>query len=127
MLAPVAKCVMRDGRVTRRTRCRLTGKQKITDYAQDLERGKILRCELPDGEVVELMLVHLAHQEGQPYALLNVSGYKAGLIYSMLPDASRSREAGYAVDRDWLIANWSSWGCFECPLERVYMVDIREG
>ncbi|WP_295928462.1 Imm45 family immunity protein [uncultured Xanthomonas sp.] len=60
------------------------------------------------------------------YALLNVSGYKAGLIYSILPDGSRPRETGCAVDCEWLIANWNKWCYFECPLEWVYVVDARE-
>lgn len=59
-------------------------------------------------------------------ALLNVSGYKAGLICSILP-GSRPRETGCAVDREWLIANWNKWCYFECPLERVYVVDALEG
>ena len=49
------------------------------------------------------MLVVLPSQQN---ALLVATGYKAGLVPQVLPP-----EAGPtgALDRDWLIANWTKW------------------
>lgn len=70
------------------------------------------------------MVIELHHKDERRYALLNLTGYKAGLIYAILPkDSQPSNEEGYAIDKDWLISNWSKWGYFNYPIEKVQIIE----
>lgn len=43
--------------------------------------------------------------------VMTVTGYKAGLILSVCPSASKPD--GYrGLSADWLIANWDDWFCY---------------
>ena len=87
-----------------------------------MERGAVLRCfgSYPYEEIVDFMIVELPFNGRREYALMVISGYKAGLIFVILPDESYVfGENGGGVNVEWLRANWSKWGYFECPVEQV--------
>ena len=89
---------------------------RLNEYGKDLSRGKVLRCKgsYPYEESVDFMIVELP-DEKENYALMVISGYKAGLVYSRLPGESiPAGNDGYALGLDWLKSNWSKWGYFGC-------------
>jgi hypothetical protein len=88
----------------------------LTDWPEaQIYSGTVLRFPAiaPYEDWVDFMLVVLPTQEN---ALLVATGYKAGLVPQVLPP-----EAGPtgALDRDWLIANWSKWVFPPTPAQRV--------
>lgn len=98
-------------------------KQKLLDLNRNIERGAIIHCNTSKEDYLDFMVIEINQQDGLHYALLNLTGYKAGLIYAILPkDSLPSEEEGYAIDKDWLISNWSKWGYFECPVDKVYIL-----
>ena len=97
---------------------------KLNEYNKDLARGEILRCKgkYPYEESVDFMIVELPSEKEVAYALMVVSGYKAGLVYSFLPQESIPvSNDGYAINLSWLKSNWASWGYFDCPWDDVYI------
>jgi hypothetical protein len=91
----------------------------LTDWPEArIYSGMVLRFPAiaPYEDWVDFMLVVLPSQVN---ALLVTTGYKAGLIPQILPP-----EAGPtgALDRDWLLANWSKWVFPSTPVDRVYVV-----
>jgi hypothetical protein len=102
----------------------LEGAQLI-EYQGDLERGAILRCKgkYPYEEYVDFMLTEYHENAARQYALVVISGYKAGSVYVVFPEESVPKEnSGYALDITWLRDNWGKWGYFDCPLTDVYLV-----
>lgn len=98
---------------------------KLLDFDKNLERGSILRCKgkTPYETYVDFMVIESYHEELLRYSLLVLSGYKAGLTYTVLPQESIPNEnEGYAVNVEWLKENWNEWGYFDCPLNDVYIV-----
>jgi hypothetical protein len=98
---------------------------KLINTKNNLERGAILKCKgnPPYEAFVDFMVTELSIDEKTVYALLVVSGYKAGLIFSILPDESVPEEnEGYAISSNWLRDNWGKWGYFDCPLQDVYLL-----
>ncbi|WP_349816621.1 Imm45 family immunity protein [Acidovorax sp. SUPP3334] len=99
---------------------------KLIDYTGNLSRGMILRCrgKVPYEKIVDFMIVESGRATSPSYSLMVSSGYKAGLVYSVLPDESiPSEDDGYAVNLSWLKMNWGKWGYFECPLNEVYVLE----
>jgi hypothetical protein len=99
---------------------------KLNECTNDLTRGEILRCKgkVSYEEFVDFMIVELSCEKIRGYALMVVSGYKAGLVYSYLPQESIPLgDGGYAVNVSWLKLNWAIWGYFDCPLDEVYLLD----
>ncbi|WP_107178656.1 Imm45 family immunity protein [Paracidovorax avenae] len=97
---------------------------RLLDYTHNIERGKIIRCHPSNEDRLDFMVIELHHKDELRYALLNVTGYKAGLIYVILPkDSQPSNQEGYAIDKDWLLSNWSKWGYFNCPIEKVQIIE----
>jgi hypothetical protein len=100
--------------------------KKLINYENDLVRGTILRCKgKPHYEdSVDFMIIELHQDTKLAYALLVASGYKAGLIYTILPEESiPSENEGHAISVDWLKANWKKWGYPDCPLHEVYLLE----
>lgn len=98
--------------------------KRLLDYNNNIERGTIIRCFTSNEDHLEFMVIELHHQDEQHYALLNLKGYKAGLIYTILPKESQpSNEEGYAIDKDWLVSNWSKWGYFDCSIDNVHIIE----
>jgi hypothetical protein len=81
-----------------------------------LARGDILRLVYnynlgPGSPPVDLM-VYDPRDDDCGMGLMVVSGYKAGLVYAILPLASKPQQSrGLSVD--WLVENWSTWFCHE--------------
>jgi hypothetical protein len=98
---------------------------KLINAKNNIERGDILKCKgkPPYEAFVDFMVIELSIDEKNAYALLVVSGYKAGLIFAILPDESVPKEnEGYAISVNWLKENWRKWGYFDCPLEDVFLL-----
>jgi Immunity protein 45 len=98
---------------------------KLINTKNDLERGTIIKCKgkYPYEAFVDFMVTELPIDEKRRYALLVVSGYKAGLIFAVLPEESVPKEnEGYAISSNWLKDNWEKWGYFDCPLQDVYLL-----
>ncbi|WP_156957939.1 Imm45 family immunity protein [Paracidovorax oryzae] len=97
---------------------------RLLDYTNNIERGKIIRCHTSNENCLDFMVIELHQKDERRYALLNLTGYKAGLIYAILPQHSQPSNAeGYAIDKDWLISNWIKWGYFDCPIDNVYVIE----
>lgn len=97
---------------------------KLIDYKKNFSRGTILRCpgQYPYEEIVDFMVAEILGQDD--YALIVISGYKAGLTLVVLPPESRPNDnQGYAVDITWLKENWSRWGYIDCPLDEVWVIE----
>jgi len=98
---------------------------KLVDLQNDLERGSILRCKglYPYENYVDFLVAEHFENNKRQYALVVISGYKAGSTYVVLPEESVPMEnQGYAIDLEWLKLNWHKWGYFDCPLDEVYSV-----
>jgi hypothetical protein len=99
---------------------------KLINYECNLVRGTVLRCKgfPPYESRVDFMIIELPQDDKLLYALLVISGYKAGLIFSRLPKESIPVEnRGCAVSVKWLKSNWQEWGYADCPLQEVYILD----
>jgi len=94
---------------------------KLTEYSENIQRGAILRCigKYPYEDFVDFMLIEYPCGENRQYALLVNSGYKAGLIFVVLPEEAN---ANTGINIDWLKENWQKWGYTECSLEETYLV-----
>ena len=64
----------------------------------------------PGSRPVDLM-VYEPHDEECGLGLLVVSGYKAGLIYALLPVESL-KGGSRAICLDWLKREWNRWFCY---------------
>jgi hypothetical protein len=94
---------------------------KLVDLKEDLVRGAIVRCKgkYPYEDYVDFMVIEQQRQ----YALLVVSGYKAGLTFVQLPSESiPANNEGYAVSVEWLKLNWNKWGYIDCPVTDVHII-----
>lgn len=97
--------------------------EKIVHAHLDIQRGDIIRCKgrHPYEDIVDFMVAELPGREG--FCLIVSSGYKAGLVLSMLPPASVPiNNPGYAIARTWLIEHWHHWGYPDCPIDDVYLI-----
>lgn len=78
--------------------------------------GDILRLpenyDLGPGSAPVDLMVYEPQDEDCGLGLLVISGYKAGLVYALLPLASL-KDGMRALDTDWLTENWNRWFCYE--------------
>lgn len=65
-------------------------------------------------------LVYQPNDSKRGLGLIVATGYKSGLILVVLPIESDFNGGG-AIDRDWLISNWSKWVYPDCKVEDVYI------
>lgn len=56
--------------------------------------------------------------------LVVVSGYKAGLVYALLPQASL-KDGTRTIDVSWLKSHWDKWFCYPHN-EGVRIIDIQQ-
>lgn len=96
--------------------------KKLIDHEGVVQRGSVLRCTgaSPYEGNADLMVIELPEGGNRAYALLVVSGYKAGLILVRLPQESIPVE-GYGVSGRWLKNNWEEWVYPDCPPEKIYL------
>lgn len=82
----------------------------------ELWRGDILRLpenyDLGPGSGPVDLLVYDPHDDTCGLGLMVVSGYKAGLTWSILPIESRRIDA-ICIDMDWLKRNWDVWFAYQ--------------
>ena len=88
----------------------------LVDTTQEaLWTGDILRLpenyDLGPGSLPVDLIVYDPNDEECGLGLLVVSGYKAGLVYALLP-AQSLKGGSRALDLDWLRDNWNSWFCY---------------
>jgi hypothetical protein len=78
----------------------------------------------PPGYDQNAAIVEFPCEKIRGYALMVVSGYKAGLVYSYLPQGPFPLGGGgYAVNVSWLKLNLAVLGYFDCPLDEVYLLN----
>lgn len=65
----------------------------------------------PGSPPVDLMVFE-PHDEECGLGLVVLSGYKAGLIYALLPQESL-KGGSRAICFEWLKGHWSRWFCYE--------------
>jgi hypothetical protein len=68
------------------------------------------------------LLVFDPREDGAGLGLIVTSGYKAGLVFAVLPAESRF-ERKPALSKDWLIENWDKWFVFTYQGGPVPIVD----
>lgn len=101
----------------------------LRDFADDaLVVGDIIRiCDNydlgPGSGPVDLLIFDPADGDAG-VGLMVVSGYKAGLVFAILPKESRSTE-GLALSRMWLIENWDKWFVFTYQGDPIPIGDTR--
>ena len=77
-----------------------------------------LTVKYPYENVIDFMVFEPS-QESKGQGLMVSSGYKAGLILILLP-----KESGkLAIEKEWLINNWSHWVYPECDVSDVFVSD----
>ena len=82
-------------------------------------RGWIFRCnkaEYPYEDKVEFM-IREERESPSGFALIVISGHKAGLTLLHIP--LEARLVGQGIAKSWLIENWTKWIYPECPIEDV--------
>ena len=62
----------------------------------------------------------------ETYALVIISGHKAGLIYTYFPKESIPDGYRLGLGSDWLKTNWNKWGYIDCDIEDVYVSSMLE-
>ena len=81
-----------------------------------LQIGDILRLpenyDLGPGSLPVDLLVFDPNDEDCGLGLVTLSGYKAGLVYALLPMESMPGGARM-IDAVWLRDNWDRWFCYE--------------
>ena len=94
--------------------------EKLIDYTEtSIPRGTIFKCKgvYPYEEVVYFLVCEIQ----ETYALVIISGYKAGLIYTYFPKESIPDGYRLGLSSDWLKTNWNKWGYIDCDVENVYI------
>ncbi|MDO9415241.1 Imm45 family immunity protein [Pararhizobium sp.] len=86
---------------------------RLAGLDRDLHIGDILRLpenyDLGPGSAPVDLLVCETNDDG--LGLIVVSGYKAGLVYAILPGASKAGESR-VIAHGWLMENWDKWFCY---------------
>lgn len=75
----------------------------------------------PDSGPVDLM-VYSPRDDAYGQGLIVVSGYKAGLIFSVFPRESIHPEK-FGLSVDWLVDNWNDWFQYTYHRDRKIPVD----
>ncbi len=97
---------------------------KLVDYPNEIiYRGMVLRCKgkYPFEGIVDFLVCETSNSN--PYKLITISGYKAGLQYCVFPKESVPEGHQVGLDTNWLVSNWMKWGYFDCPVEEVCIFD----
>jgi len=96
---------------------------RLIDHKTNIQRGTILRCtgKYPYEKTVDFMLIEYPNDQMRQYALLVVSGYKAGLIFVVFPHEANDMERS-GINSTWLTSNWLQWGYSDCDLVNVLLV-----
>ncbi|CAN7382306.1 Imm45 family immunity protein [Rhizobium sp. LjRoot30] len=102
---------------------------RLTETAAEaLWIGDILRLpenyDLGPGSPPVDLIVYEPNDEECGLGLLVISGYKAGLIYALLP-LSSLLSGTRALDIGWLKNNWDRWFCYEHG-DDMRVIDINE-
>jgi Immunity protein 45 len=89
---------------------------KLTELDRDiLWTGDILRLpenyDLGPGSTPVDLIVFDPNDSDCGLGILVVSGYKAGLIYALLPQESQ-KDGTRCIDMGWMKANWDKWFCY---------------
>ncbi len=92
--------------------------QKLMDFKEPvIWRGAVLKC---DGAYpYESTVYFLICEMQERYAMMCISGYKAGLIYTLFPDESKPRGNRFGLSTDWLKVHWDKFGYPDCDVENV--------
>ena len=83
----------------------------LTNFKENIIwRGAILKCKgkYPYEDVVYFLVCEIQ----ETYALVIISGYKAGLIYTYFPKESIPDGCRLGLSSDWLKTNWNKWGLY---------------
>jgi hypothetical protein len=99
---------------------------KLIEYSEEIiNRGNILRCKgnIPYEEIVDFLICESFDLNVNSYMLIVSSGYKAGLKYCQFPNESIPEGYRMGLNTKWLIDNWSKWGYFDCPVEKVQIFE----
>jgi len=96
---------------------------KLIECNESLQRGSVIRCAgtYPYEDYVDFMIIEYPCSQNVQYALMVDSGYKAGLIFAVLPEEANAIK-GSGINIDWLKTNWSKWGYVDCPLNDAYIL-----
>lgn len=98
---------------------------KLTNFKENIIwRGAILKCKgkYPYEDVVYFLVCEIQ----ETYALVIISGHKAGLIYTYFPKESIPDGYRLGLGSDWLKTNWNKWGYIDCDIEDVYISSMLE-
>ena len=99
--------------------------RKLVNWKEEpLWRGTVFRLlatEWPYETPVDLMLVASASSPSG-FAIVVVSGYKAGLFLLDLPASAKARGKVQAISRTWLVKNWGRKIYAPCPVEHVRII-----
>ncbi len=98
---------------------------KLTNFKENIIwRGAILKCKgkYPYEDVVYFLVCEIQ----ETYALVIISGHKAGLIYTYFPKESIPDGYRLGLGSDWLKTNWNKWGYIDCDIEDVYISSTLE-
>ena len=96
---------------------------KLTEHGDEpLGHGTIFRCmkaKWPYENRVDYLLCDLSDGLG----LIVCSGYKAGLVYRILPHDAYAPNT-LMLSPKWIRDHWMKWGYSDCPLDDVYIGEI---
>ena len=98
---------------------------KLTNFKENIIwRGAILKCKgkYPYEDIVYFLVCEIQ----ETYALVIISGHKAGLIYTYFPKESIPDGYRLGLGSDWLKTNWNKWGYIDCDIEDVYISSTLE-
>jgi hypothetical protein len=86
----------------------------------DLSRSTLFRfaAKWPYEQTLELMLCEGSLPEQINYLNVN-SGFKAGLVFLILPSESKA-DGGVGISLDWIRNNWKNW-IYDCSPKNVFV------
>jgi hypothetical protein len=77
----------------------------------------------PESQPVDLMVFD-PNDYDCGLGLVVVSGYKAGLVYALLPEASM-KDGTRTIDVSWLKSHWDKWFCYP-HLDNIRVIDMNQ-
>ena len=97
---------------------------KLTEYpGNELWSGTIFRfpAKWPFEETVDFMLAEYPHTESG-FAMYCVSGYHAGTLEFLLPEAA-ANTSSRSVSTRWMVEHWREWVYAECGPEEAEVIE----
>ena len=97
---------------------------KLTELKEEnLWRGTVFRFPAfyPFEPVVDFMLF-LDSKSESGFSLVCTTGYKAGHFEGSLPKEALSTGKVHAINKNWLLENWSKWIYPETPVSEVKVI-----